>query len=130
MAIQLETTGITPGITVNDLEKSIDFYVNGLGFTEDARHDVNGKLQWVMLKCGQGRFGLSRDDFAKGRNRAKGVATRFYITTTQDLHALVAQVKAAGGTVDQEPTPTPWGSLACEVSDLDGFKFTLSNGAP
>lgn len=130
MAIQLETSGATPGITVNDLATSMRFYVDGLGFTVGSRHEEGGQLQWVMLKCGAGEFALGQDDFARGRNRAKGIATRFYITTTQDLHALTAQVKAVGGSVDHEPRPAPWGPLTVSFTDPDGFKLTVMNGAP
>lgn len=127
MAIQLETPGVVPGITVNDLEKSIRFYTDGLGCTVASRNEVDGVLRWVMLKVGQGEMALGQDDFAKGKDRAKGVATRFYIRTKQDLQALAAQIVAAGFALDQGVRAMPWGPLAFEVTDPDGFKLTISN---
>lgn len=122
----LETGGVTPGLTVNDLERSMRFYVDGLGFEVASRNERDGKLQWVMLKAGQGEFGLGQDDFAKGKDRVKGVGLRFWITTKQDLRALAAQAKAAGITLDQDVHAMAWGPEAFELTDPDGFKLTIS----
>ena len=124
--VTLDTGGVVPGLTVNDIERSMRFYVDGLGFEVSSRNERDGKLQWVMLKAGQGELGLGQDDFAKGKNRVKGVGLRFWITTKQDLRALAAQAKAAGITLDQDVHATPWGPEAFELTDPDGFKLTIS----
>lgn len=125
--LALDTVGIAPGFTVNDLSKSIHFYVEGLGFTITDRNEADGKLRFVMMKAGNGEMALGQDDFAKGKDRVKGVAVRLYITTKQDLKQLAAQAQAAGIVLDHEVMAMPWGQMAFAVTDPDGFKLTIAN---
>ena len=125
--LALDTVGIAPGFTVNDLSKSIHFYVEGLGFTITDRNEVDGKLRFVMMKAGNGDIALGQDDFAKGKDRVKGVAVRLYISTKQDLQQLAAQARAAGIVLDHEVMAMPWGQMAFAVTDPDGFKITIAN---
>jgi len=125
--VNLETRGISPGLTANDLQKSIHFYVEGLGFTIADRNEVDGQLRFVMLQAGTGELGIGQDDFAKGKNWVKGVGLRLWITTPQDLHLLAGQAKRAGITLDSDVAALPWGPLAFTLTDPDGFKLTISN---
>jgi len=124
--VALNATGFASGFTVNDLERSIHFYETGIGFEVKSRNEVDGKLKWVELKSGPAEIAIGQDDFAKGKNRVKGVAMRLWITTTQDLRALAAQAKAAGITLDKDVSATPWGQETFEVTDPDGFKLTIA----
>ena len=116
---------ITPGLTVNDLQRSLDFYVEGLGFTVKERWEREGKLQGVMLVAGRCELGLGQDDWAKGRDRVKGVGFRIYAETTQDLDKIAERLRAhgiaAGG-----PQDSPWGERVLNVADPDGFQITLT----
>ncbi len=125
--VSLKSRGIAPGLTTNNLQRSIQFYVEGLGFSIADKHEVDGQLRFVMLKAGNGELGLGQDDFAKGKNRLKGVGMRLWITTTQDLRPLAEQAKRAGITLDTDVAPMPWGPLGFSVTDPDGFKLTISN---
>jgi uncharacterized glyoxalase superfamily protein PhnB len=121
----LAAKSLTPGLTVNDLQRSITYY-GGLGFTVEERWENDGQLRGVMLKAGEVRIGLSQDDWAKGRDRVKGVGMRIWIGTDQDVDQVAAAAKAAGIRFDREPHDTPWGARAFEVTDPDGFKLTIS----
>jgi uncharacterized glyoxalase superfamily protein PhnB len=127
-SVKLAGTGIPPGLTVNDLKRSVRFYTEGLGFSVKEQHEVEGKLLFVMLEAGTAQLGLGQDDFAKGKDRVKGTGMRLWIATTQDLNALAEQAKAAGIKLDDEVQPLPWGPLAFAMTDPDGFKLTISNG--
>ena len=70
---------ITPGITVNDLARSIAFYTEGLGFIIVDRWEEEGKLAGVELKAGTAQLVLTQDDFKKGRDRVKGVGIRLWL---------------------------------------------------
>lgn len=120
----LQATGISPSITVNDLEASIRFY-EWLGFGIDERWEHEGKLVGVMMRGGQAMIGLSQDDWAKGRDRVKGVGMRIYIATAQDVDQLAERAKSAGIRLDAEAHDAPWGSRVFEVTDPDGFKLTV-----
>lgn len=123
----LQVRSLAPSLTVNDLKKSIHFYTEGLGFAVDEEMKEDGEVLGVMLKAGEASLGISQDDFAKGRDRVKGIGMRLYIETDQDLNALARQAQTAGVTLDQEPGPLPWGPMGFTVTDPDGFKLTITN---
>ena len=125
--IRLQAAGIAPGITVDDLQKSLRFYTEGLGFEVERQGEHDGKVTFYMLKAGNAHLGIGQDDWAKGRDRAKGQGLRFWMQTNQDLHALAGKMKAAGYPLDEEVKPLPWGPLGFAFTDPDGFKFTISN---
>jgi len=123
----LRARRLEPTLTVNDLKESIRLYTAGLGFTLGERMEEDGEVRGVMLEAGEARLGLSQDDFAKGRDRQKGVGMRLYFQTDQDLTALAKQAKAAGITIADDLAPLPWGPMGFTVVDPDGFKLTISN---
>jgi uncharacterized glyoxalase superfamily protein PhnB len=106
----LKLAEASPGFTVNDLDKSIAFYRDVLGFAVDERWERDGKLKGVSLKAGDVIFMIGQDDWLKGRDRKKGEGFRIYCSTTQDVDALAKGIKSRGGTLDQEPKDQPWGS--------------------
>jgi uncharacterized glyoxalase superfamily protein PhnB len=110
---------------VNDLERSIAWYCDGLGFTVSERWEEGGTLQGVMLKAGQTTFGLSQDDFAKGRDRVKGVGFRIDADTTQEVDALAERLRRFGGTIVQGPVDMPWGTRTFTAEDPDGFRISV-----
>jgi uncharacterized glyoxalase superfamily protein PhnB len=114
-------------LTCNDILKSIRFYTEGLGFEIVHKMEDAGKIQFVMLRCGGAQIGLGQDDFAKGKDRLKGIGLRVWLDTTQDITALAETATAAGLTLDEGPKALPWGPMAFAVTDPDGFKLTVSN---
>lgn len=127
MTTDTRTGTLSVALTVNDLKRSMQFYTEGLGFTVDERMETDGTLQGVMLNAGGAMLGISQDDFAKGRNRVKGVGMSLYLETPQDIAVLARRAKEAGITLDNEPAKLPWGPMGFRVTDPDGFKITLAN---
>ena len=123
----LQSTSLSVALTVNDLKRSLQFYTEGLGFAIDDRMEQDGTVQGAMLKAGQAMLGISQDDFAKGKNRAKGIGMSLYVETDQDIPALAQRVKKAGITLDSDAGPLPWGPMGFRVTDPDGFKITIAN---
>ena len=128
--VALKAQSIAPGLTVNDLTKSIHFYVEGLGFEITRRHEMEGVLRFVSVQAGTAELGLGADDFAKGKDRVKGVGLRLYITTAQDLNQLATRAKGAGLTLDHDVMEMPWGQMAFALTDPDGFKLTIAGELP
>lgn len=114
-----------PSMTVNDLKRSTKFY-EALGFTVADEYKEGDEVRGVMLDAGGAIFGLSQDDFSKGRDRVKGIGMRLYFETEQDIEALAAQAKEGGIKLDSGPAPLPWGPVGFTVSDPDGYKLTIS----
>jgi uncharacterized glyoxalase superfamily protein PhnB len=121
----LRLRSIALSLTATDLQRSIAFYRNVLGFVIGDEWRDKGALMGVELHAGAVTFMLSQDDFAKGRDRLKGVGTRFYCNTAQDIDRLAEQIRTRGGTLDQEPKMMEWGSRVFMISDPDGFKLTF-----
>src|SRR6266508_171513 len=122
----LRLRSVTPMYTVNDLERSVAWYRDGLGFTVKEEWKDGGKLEGVMLKAGTCTFGLSQDDFSKGRDREKGIGFRIYADTMQSVDALAKRIRAYGGKIVSEPADMSWGSRTFAVEDPDGFKISFS----
>jgi len=121
----LRLRSVTPTFTVNDLQLSLAWYRDGLGFFVAERWEEGGRLQGVMLKAGTCEFGLSQDDFTKGRDRAKGTGFRLWCSTTQDVDAIAARLRAFGGTIVEEPGER-WDTYGFTAQDPDGFKITIT----
>jgi len=116
---------LTPGFTATDLQRSMAFYRDVLGFVIGDEWREDGSLTGCEIHAGAVTFVLTQDDFAKGRVRAKGVGARIWCSTAQDLDRLAADIKARGGALDQEPQDMPWGQRVFMIADPDGFKFTF-----
>ncbi len=71
------------------------------------------------------RLGLTQDDWAKGRDRVKGQGMSLWCSTVQDIDALAARIKAAGGTLTLEPKDQSWGARTLSLDDPDGFHLTI-----
>ncbi len=113
-------------LTADDVERSLRFYEEGLGFKVDERMEEDGKLLGVMLSAGAFHLGLSQDDWSKGSDRKKGIGFRMFVDSgDHDLDALAKRFRDNGVEVDGPKTES-WGERALTVVDPDGFKLTLN----
>src|SRR5512135_3232568 len=122
----LALTDVTPSLTVNDLEKSIAWYRDVVGFAVEERFERDGKLVGAQLRAGDVVFLLGQDDWQKGRDRRKGEGLRLYALTAWDLDGLAKKIEFRGGVLDQQPTDQPWGMRDFALTDPDGFKITVA----
>ncbi len=125
----LRLRNIAPGMTVNDLQASIAWYRDVVGFTVDETWERDGKVAGASLKAGNAFINLSQDDWAKGRDRVKGEGFRLYLTTAQDVDTIAAGIKARGGWLAAEPADQPWGARTFNLVDPDGYKLTVMSTA-
>ena len=123
----LRLRSVEPGLTVNDLQRSLAWYRDVLGFTEGERWEHDGKLAGVSVMAGTVTINLTQDDWAKGHDRQKGEGFRLYLNTVQDVDEIAAAIKARGGTLASEPKDMSWGARVFQLVDPDGFKLTISS---
>jgi len=121
----LRLRSVEPALTVDDIERSLRFYTDVLGFVVGERWEEAGQLRGVSLKAGACSLGLSQDDWSKGRDRKKGEGISLWCATAQDIDALAARIKAAGARLAQEPSDSPEGGRMLAVDDPDGFRLRL-----
>jgi lactoylglutathione lyase len=126
-SLRLRAAG--PSFTVNDVQRSLEFYRDVLGFTPKERWEQEGVLHGVEMVAGSVTFWLGQDDWKKGRDRVKGVGFRMYCETSQDVDAIARRIRDAGVTLLEEPKDEPWGGRAFAVTDPDGFAITITSGA-
>ena len=117
----------SPSFTVNDLEKSLGWYRDVLGFdVEETWKNPDGKVMGISLKAGDVSFMIGQDDWKKGRDRSKGEGFRIYCETKKSVDDLARRIESKGGRLDSGPTDQPWGVRDISVTDPDGFKITIA----
>jgi len=118
---------ISPGLTVSDLDASLSWYRDIVGFTVGELWEHEGEVRGAELLAGSARLMIGQDDWAKGRERVKGVGLRLYMSTGQDVDEVAAAIKSRGGMLESEPEDMPWGARAFSLVDPDGFQITISS---
>jgi len=118
---------VTPGFTVNDLDRSVRFYRDILGFHVQEEWKHEGKVIGVELRAGAIKLYLGQDDFAKGRDRVKGIGFRMYCDSGDDVDAIATRIRRNGGVLDHDPVTQSWGTRDFGITDPDGFKITIAN---
>ena len=123
----LRAKSLQPSLTVKDVQKSLEWYRDVVGFTVDEQHEREGKVVAVSLKAGTVRLLLGQDNGAKGWDRLKGEGFSLMLITSQDIDGIAARIKAAGSTLASEPTDMPWGQRVFRVRDPDGFLLVIAS---
>jgi len=123
----LNGLGLGISLTVKDLQKSLAWYTDVIGFTLDRKIERDGKLRGVALKAGTVRISINQDDGAKGWTRVKGEGFSFVITTDQNIDDIAAGIRARGGVLDTEPADMPWGARVFRFRDPDGYRISISS---
>src|SRR5574339_271949 len=127
-AAVLNATNLGCSITCKNLEASIRFYRDAIGFEVAETYENEGKVVAAVVAAGDCRIVLNQDDGKMGWDRIKGQG--FYlqinVVAPADVDAAAARIKAAGGTLLDEPADRYWGVRMFQFKDLDGFKVGVS----
>ena len=123
----MNADSLEASLTVKDLQRSLDWYCDVVGFAVDRKHERAGKVIAVSIQAGAVRLLLGQDDGAKGLDRVKGDGFSLQITTRERADDLAARIKERGGVLESEPVDTPWGRRVFRVRDPDGFRLTISS---
>ena len=112
---------------MRDVQQSLEWYRDVVGFTVDETWEQNGRLAGAGIKAGTARLVLAQDDWGRESDQVKGGGFRLYFTTAQDIDEVAAGIKARGGTLAAEPADQPWGVRTFVMVDPDGFKLIISS---
>ena len=118
---------LSASLTVKDLQKSLAWYHDVVGFTVDQKYEREGKLRAVALKAGDVRIVIGQDDGAKGWDRVKGEGFSLQMTTAQNVDEVAKRIRERGGTLESEPADMPWGARVFRLRDPDGFRLAVSS---
>jgi uncharacterized glyoxalase superfamily protein PhnB len=124
----INATNLGCSLTCKDLEASIRFYRDAIGFAVGHTFENEGKVVAAVLAAGDCRIVLNQDDGKLGWDRIKGQG--FYlqinVASVADVDAAAARIGAAGGALLSEPADRSWGVRMFQFMDLDGFKLGVS----
>mgnify|MGYP001015558500 FL=1 len=124
----INATNLGCSITCKNIDASIRFYRDAIGFAVAHTFENEGKVAAAVVTAGDIRIVLNQDDGKLGWDRIKGQG--FYlqinVASPADVDAAAARIKAAGGTLLNEPADRPWGARMFQFTDLDGFKLGVS----
>ena len=121
---------LSVSLTVDDLEKSLVWYRDIVGFHVDHTREDEGELRLAVLLAGNVRVVLTQDDGAKGWDRTKGEGLSLRITTAQDLDELAARIEERGGVLDRGPSESHAGTRLFRITDPDGFTYRIAAESP
>lgn len=124
----INATNLGCSLTCKDLNASIRFYRDAIGFGVGQTYENEGKVVAAVVGAGDCRIVLNQDNGKLGWDRIKGQG--FYlqinVASAADVDAAAARIKAAGGALLDEPADRPWGVRMFQFKDLDGFKLGVS----
>ena len=116
----------SPSLTVNDLEKSLAWYRDVVGFAVEEKWKDGETVVGASLRAGSVSLMIGQDDWKKGRDRKKGEGFRIFCMTKGNVDDLAKRIEKKGGRLDQGPTDQPWGMRDISLTDPDGFKITIA----
>ncbi|MBK8506859.1 MAG: VOC family protein [Saprospiraceae bacterium] len=115
---------------VEDVEKAIKFYENGLGFT---RKFVTPENDYGELLVGETTLSFASKSLANSNleegfiesslnSKPFGIEIGF---TTDNVEETVKSLVDAGAVIVENPKTKPWGQVVSYVRDLDGFLIEI-----
>ena len=113
-------------LTVADLDRTVDWYVNGLGFISlFTMPGPDGGPALVHLRRWRYQDILVRP----GKPPVGGEWTISVMAVVEELDALAARARAHGGGLVEGPADTPWNTRDVRATDPDGYVVVSPPGA-
>jgi lactoylglutathione lyase len=112
-------------LNVTDMQKSLEFYCNGLGFKKAFEiRDDNGNPWIEYIKVGPGQFielFYGKEPLAKGD--VAGLTYSHLCLEVDDIHEIANRLRGKGITLDVEPTQGKDLNYQCWTKDPDGNRI-------
>lgn len=121
----MRVSSVTPQLLTLDLESSLRFYTEKLGFTVDFRYEDF----YAGIRSGAHAIHLKESDCADPSVEFVREAGHFHLyLATEDVDALAAELEAKGVALIREPHDTAWSTREIVLEDDQGH--TLYVGQP
>lgn len=119
---------------VQDLERSLRFYRDGLGLPTTW----NAELGVIFFQTAGTRLALYpykalandiSDQFEVPRAKFSGITLAHNVREKDDVDRILQQAEAAGAKIEKAAQDTFWGGYAGYFSDPDGYLWEVAYGA-
>lgn len=121
---------VIPSLAVADIEASVKFYTDVLGFNATfILPGEDGKPVHASMMRGDAMLMFGRLDAASEHDRGRlglGVVIYSTVADDEDIDAAFAHARNAGAKVMQEPVDQFWGHRDWGIADPDGYLFWVS----
>ena|SRR5450432_1582045 len=128
--MSIEIRGVCPLLAVYDIERSIDFYSDVLGFSVVLKSDPPRELWWALLERGNAELMLNSAHDAGKRPpapdpaRVASHADAALFFGCPDVDSAYADLQSRG--IEAEaPFVQPYGMKQLYLKDPDGFSLCL-----
>jgi lactoylglutathione lyase len=115
---------VVPFFCVSDMERSLRYYVDGLGFTRTNQWIVDGEIRWCWLQLGGAALMLQTcakkilDTMSSGAKLGQGVSLWFQC---EDAIAIYHDVRSRG--IEASEPQVGNGLWDTMLSDPDGYRL-------
>ncbi len=118
-------TGVVPALLVTDMDRSLAFYVDGLGFTIQNRWIPDGRLRWCWMSLGGAALMLQEPYEVHHESGALGKGVGIWFQC-RDALGLYREAAARGIHPLREPQV---GNSSWEIAyaDPDGYRIHFSS---
>ena len=121
---------LSPILSVHDIDASISYYTNKLGFLLNWRlTDDQEQATFASITLSENEILLGTIDFVPQANRGKlGIGVQFHLTLGEEanIDRLYETARDAGAVITRELEDREWGERAFVVNDLDGYNFMIA----
>jgi uncharacterized glyoxalase superfamily protein PhnB len=118
---------LTPVLEVNDLEDTLEYYQNILGFSIDWTWPNEGKVDHASVSFGEGHTEEGEHDDLHAHiqlSQAEKIPVMnsgwLYFTLKDGIDELYQQMKERGADISSEIGNRPWGNREFDVKDNNG----------
>jgi catechol 2,3-dioxygenase-like lactoylglutathione lyase family enzyme len=119
---------VVPFLHVSNMERSIRYYLDGLGFTIKYKRVVDGKLRWCWLELGGAALMLQEfpkeghDSWVPSGKVGEGVALCF---NCEDALAIYHEVRSRG--IEASEPQVGNAMWVSRLSDPDGYRLEFES---
>jgi len=120
---------LEPMIYVSDIEASIKFYTEILGFNVIEYYPDNRNPSWVAIQIGEQRFAMGNMfkniNHKYHRNGINGSGVYFYIIV-DNIEEVYQRLKSSVYIIEKLEKK-PWGNTEFAINDPDGYLISFSD---
>jgi lactoylglutathione lyase len=113
---------VIPFLSVQDMERSLRYYLDGLGFTMTHKWVVEGKIRWCCLALGEASVMLQEFAQPQGKAGGDGVTLMFIC---QDAVRLWGEFRSQG--IEASEPQVGNAMWVTSLTDPDGYRIDFES---